>query len=105
MKNKVELIVQFNHGLICCLHYDDGLPLIKYYVKDEDHLIIHSIDIMIGYLNDPDFLTNRSFQYFGRSERCMYIDLLSDRDDLTETQKRLLKMYQSKLTTDVNHNG
>lgn len=64
----------------------DAIPMDIMYPTLED---------LLSRLKDPEYL---NYIYFTmKKERKYYIDAISTRPDLTETQKRLLKMYQSKL--------
>ncbi len=58
---------------------------------------------LISRLENPEYLNYRSYKG-PYTERELYILNLSKRPDLTETQKRLIKLYKSKLTTDATHN-
>lgn len=77
-----------------------------YYMVDTDNnedMLYPTADELISRLEDPDYL-NYSLYLGENTERELYVFDLAVRPDLTETQKRLIKMYQSKLTTDANHN-
>jgi hypothetical protein len=55
-----------------------------------------TVEELISRLKDPEYL-NHSQDRCITKEREYYLNDLSKRPDLTETQKRLIKLYQSKL--------
>jgi hypothetical protein len=63
-----------------------------------------SLDELFKRLEDSDYL-NYEGRFFYNTERNVFIKRLEQRTDLKEVHKRLIKMYQSKLTTDATHNG
>jgi hypothetical protein len=70
-----------------------------YYMVDTDNnedMLYPTAEELISRLKDPEYL-NYSLYLGENTERQFYLFDLAVRPDLTETQKRLIKLYQSKL--------
>jgi len=93
----------FFHTYLDDYHYGPEAPVIMYCTEEFYYDItrglfsepyrIPPIDELISRLSDPEYLTTYKWQ----GARVEYINSLLKRDDLTEIQKRLLKMYKAKL--------
>jgi hypothetical protein len=75
--------------------YDYEMPVLCPYSLPPNY-IVPDLDDLLSRLKDPDYL-NYKFKDYWFKERVCYLRVLSFRNDLTETHKRLIKMYQSKL--------
>jgi hypothetical protein len=70
-----------------------------YYMVDTDNnedMLYPTAEELISRLKDPEYL-NYSLYLGENTERQFYLFDLAERPDLTETQKRMVKLYQSKL--------
>jgi hypothetical protein len=64
----------------------------------QGYMIYPTLENLLTRLEDPEYLNySLSLSLYQKTERKWYLEALSKRPDLTETQKRLIKMYQSKL--------
>ena len=64
--------------------------------RDMKGMLYPTVDELISRLKDPEYL---NYDYYGgcTKERYLYLIELTKRPDITEIQKRLIKMYQSKI--------
>jgi hypothetical protein len=66
-------------------------------VNTQGYMICPTLENLLTRLEDPEYLNySLSLCPYQKTERKWYLEALSKRPDLTETQKRLLLMYQTK---------
>jgi hypothetical protein len=81
-----------NRYLVTEGSYQTVIIFTTYVCKDT---LYPTVEELISRLEDPEYL-NHSLHRCIAKEREFYLTALSTRPDLTEIQKRLLLMYQSK---------
>lgn len=78
-----------------CINYSNKRPtLVRGFFPS--NYIEPELDDLFYRLKNLDYL-NYEVARIWYTERYYYLLALSERDDITETHKRLIKMYQSKL--------
>ena len=78
-----------------CINYSNERPtLVKGFLLS--NYIEPELDDLFYRLKNFDYL-NYEVTPIWFTERYYYLHALNERDDITETHKRLIKMYQSKL--------
>jgi hypothetical protein len=91
--DNIRLPEKLNEGWY--IGYNSGMPTLYPYSLNSDY-IAPDLDNLFDRLKNPDYL-NYKLKSHWLTERACYLRALSYRNDLTETHKRLLKMYQAKL--------
>jgi hypothetical protein len=79
------------------IFYDKGYPYIEYNYRSRIRHDVSTLDDLFKKLGDKDFLGYADEKNRIMPERGFFLYILKRRPDLTETHKRLIKMYQSKL--------
>ncbi len=66
-------------------------------VPTQGYMLYPTLENLLARLEDPEYLNySLSVSAYQKTERKWYLEALAKRSDLSETQKRLLLMYQSK---------